>query len=300
MNGLLLALVLGLTEGLVFTLLSLGLALTYGMMRIVNMAHGAFFMFGAFMLATFLRAAKTETIVWLLLATLGATVLAGILGLILERTVYARMYSRSHVSGLLGTFALMIAIQGAVQSIWGEGPQAVRVPTVVQDGSVRVGGVQIPYSYLIIIGVAVVALVLTGALLFATNLGLWTRAIAADRRMAALLGANVGWIFAGMFAVGSCLAGLAGALMAPIVQVDPTLASTYIISAFAVVLVGGLGSLRGCLIAGLVLGLVDAFLAVEYQSLAGYGIYVAMIVSLVWRPRGLFGQAMEGRSGEVA
>jgi branched-chain amino acid transport system permease protein len=292
MSSVLLPAILGIAEGLILTLISLGLVLTYGMMRIVNMAHGSFFMLCAFVLASVLGLPGLRaTTLGIAIAVVCACVVCAVVGVALERTVYARMYDRSHVSGLLGTFALALVFQGVIQQVWGLSPQKVLEPTSLVAGHVSILGTVLPDYYLLMIAAAIVALAATSAILLRTNLGLWTRAIAADRQMAGALGANVRRIFALMFALGCILAAIAGSLMAPVVSVDPSLAGTYIVEAFAVVLIGGLGSIRGCVVAALLLGLVDAFCAVDFPALAGYDLYIAMLLVLLWRPQGLFGYA---------
>jgi branched-subunit amino acid ABC-type transport system permease component len=295
-NHVVLPIVLGLTEGLVLTLIALGLVLTYGMMRIVNLAHGGFFMLGAFTLASLVGLSWARSVPGFIGAIALAAALQAVLGVILERTVYTRMYGRPHVSAFLAMFALMLVIVGVVQLIWGINARDVAVPSGL-GGAMTVGSVRVPDYYLFVIAVALIALAITAVILFGTQIGLWTRAIAADRDMAAALGCNVRQVFSIMFGLGCVLAGVAGALTAPMQQVDSTLGTAYIIQAFAIVLIGGLGSLPGAVAAGLALGLVDAFLAVDYPPLSGYGIYLAMIVAMLVRPQGLFRRASSRLAG---
>lgn len=290
MSSVVLPLVIGLSEGLTLTLISLGLVLTYGMMGIVNMAHGSFFMLAAFVLASVVDVPGVGSRGWGVIAgVLAACAVCLVVGVILERTVYSRMYNRSHISGLLGTFALALVFQGVIQQVWGLEPKPVVEPNWLVSGHASILGVAVPDYYLIMIATGVVALLATSAILLRTNVGLWTRAIAADRSMAAALGGNVRRIFALMFGLGCILAAIAGALIAPTVSVDPNLASTYIVEAFAVVLIGGVGSLRGAFIAAIILGLADSVFAVDYPRLAGYDLYIVMLLVLLWRPQGIFG-----------
>jgi branched-chain amino acid transport system permease protein len=283
-----LPLVIGVAEGMILALIALGLVLTYGMMRIVNMAHGAFLMLGAFIVADLLAHQWSQSMGGYLLAALVAIVIPTVLGIGLERTVYHRLYGRPHGSAFLAMFALMMVFQGVAQEIWGVAPLAVRAPTKLVTKSVTFLGADLPVYYLIAIGVGIIAMVVTAGILFGTKVGLWTRAIAADREMSAVLGANVQLTFGLMFGLGSALAAIAGVLLAPIQQVDVSLGTNFILEAFAVVLVGGLGSMRGAIIAALTLGIVESFLAIDYPSLSGYGIYAVMVIVLVWRPSGLF------------
>ncbi len=288
MNQIILPLVVGIADGLILALIAMGLVLTYGMMRIVNMAHGAFLMLGAFLLAYLLSKDWSQSIGGYLLAAAIAIVIPTILGVILERTVYQRLYGRAHGAAFLAMFALMMVLQGVANQIWGVAPLAVRARGEIFTGSVNVLGVDLPQYYLLAIAVGAVAMALTAAVLFGTKVGLWTRAIAADRQMSAALGANVRLIFGVMFGLGSALAALAGVLLAPIQQVDISLGTNFILQAFAVVLVGGLGSMRGAIIAALALGLVEAFLAIDLPALSGYGVFAVMVVILLIRPTGLF------------
>ena len=288
MQHVVLPLVIGIAEGMILALIALGLVLTYGMMRIVNMAHGAFLMLGAFIVADMLAHAWSQSIGGYLLAALIAIVIPTVVGIALERTVYRRLYGRPHGSAFLAMFALMMCFQGVAQEIWGVSPLPVRAPTRLITGSITFLGADLPDYYLIAIAVGIVAMGVTGAILYGTRIGLWTRAIAADREMSSVLGANVQLTFGLMFGFGSALAAIAGVLLAPIQQVDVSLGTNFILEAFAVVLVGGIGSMRGAVVAALTLGIVESFLAIDYPSLSGYGIYAVMVVVLVWRPSGLF------------
>lgn len=294
MQHVILPLVIGGAEGMILALISLGLVLTYGMMRIVNMAHGAFLMVGSFLVAYLLADAWSQSMGGYLLAAAIAIAVPSAIGIGLERTVYRRLYGRPHGAAFLAMFALMMVFQGVAQEIWGVSPLPVRAPVGLVTGSTDFLGVSLPVYYLVAIAICLVALGITVALLYGTKIGLWTRAIAADREMCAVLGANVQMTFGLMFGFGSALAALAGVLLAPIQQVDTSLGTDFILQAFAVVLVGGIGSIRGAVIAALILGIVDSFLSVDFQALSGYSIYVVMLVVLIWRPSGLFKTASAG------
>ncbi len=284
-------LIVGLSSGMILVLVSTGLTLTFGTMRILNMAHGAFYMVAAFLVSAFTTAATLGSgLVGFVLAMAAAIALTSVLGVALERTVYTRMYGRDEMSTLLLTFALMLVFQGIVQAIWGVTPRGVPLPSSL-GGSTTILDVAIPSYNLVLIAVGVVALLALGAFLYGTRIGLETRVVAMDRSMASLLGIRVRRVFTLTFAAGCALAALGGTLVAPTIQVDPQLASTYIILAFAVVLVGGVGSVKGTLLAGLGLGIVNSFLAIHVAVLSGYGIYIAMLAVLALRPGGLTGEA---------
>jgi branched-chain amino acid transport system permease protein len=298
MQHVVLPLVIGVAEGLVLALIALGLVLTYGMMRIVNMAHGAFLMLSAYLVAVLLGRYWSASITGYLLVALIVIVIVTAIGVLLERTVYLRLYGRPHGSAFLAMFALMMVFQGAVQQIWGVAPLPVKVPSRLITGYTRFLGVQLPDYYLLMIAVGVVAIAVTALIVYRTKVGLWTRAIAADREMSAVLGANVQLTFTVMFGLGCTLAALAGILLAPVNQVSISLGTDFILEAFAVVLVGGLGSMTGAVIAALVIGIVQSFLQIDYPPLGGYGIYLVMVIVLVFRPSGLFKTANAGLGAE--
>jgi branched-subunit amino acid ABC-type transport system permease component len=288
MEPIVLPLVIGVALGLVLSLISLGLVFTYGMMRIVNMADGAFFMLSAFLFATVLAQPWSQSPLGFVAAAVIPIAGVAVLGVILERLVYRRIYGRPHVSSFLAMFALMMCLQGMSDVVFGVQPLPVRAPLALATGSVMLLGVQVPYYHTLAIIVGVTVLGMTGLLVFRTQLGLWTRAIAADRQMAAVLGCKVQQTFSIMFAFGCILAGIAGVLVAPLQQVDSELGTRFVLQAFAVVLVGGIGSLRGALIAALSLGIVDTFFAIDVPMLSGYGVYLVMILVLFFRPSGIF------------
>ncbi len=278
----------GLAEGMLLLVIATGLTLTFGTMRILNMAHGAFFMLGAFV-------AYSASVSWsqggsVVIPIAAAVVACTLVGIVCERVVYRRLYRFDGLRSLLGTFALFLAMAAIAQQIWGTQPLGASIPSVL-GGRLSLFGVDIlTYQvFIIVIG----ALVVVGLRLWLsrTRMGLEVRAIAADRQMASALGVRAERVFWVMFAVGCGLAGFAGALIMPLVQVSSDLGADYIVLAFAVVLIGGLGSFGGAVIASLVLGLVDAFTASYLQSVEPYAIFLTLIVFLTLRPFGLFGTA---------
>lgn len=278
----------GLAEGMLLLVIATGLTLTFGTMRILNMAHGAFFMLGAFI-------AYSASVSWsqggtVVVPIAAAAVLCAAVGIVSERIVYRRLYKFDGLRSLLGTFALFLALSAIAQQIWGTSPLGVNIPAVL-GGHLSFFGVDIlVYQvFIIVIGAAVV--IGLRLWLSRTRMGLEVRAIAADRDMAAALGVRADRVFWLMFCVGCALAGLAGALIAPLVEVSSDLGADYIVLAFAVVLIGGLGSFGGAVIASLVLGLVDAFTATYLQSVEPYSIFLTLIIFLAIRPFGLFGSA---------
>ena len=198
---------IGIADGMVYVLIASGLALTFGTMRLANMAHGGFFMIGAYLLYTFSRLWSSG-----LFAVIGGMILAiggtTILGLVAERVIYRRLYGRPQLSAMLGTFALMLAIQGGVGEIWGINPLSVNYPAIDNLRFVSFGGANIPIYSFVIIGAGLLAMVVLGIVLYKSRLGLYTRAIAMDRHMASLLGIRTRTVFVVSFAIGCALAGL--------------------------------------------------------------------------------------------
>jgi branched-subunit amino acid ABC-type transport system permease component len=278
----------GLAEGMLLLVIATGLTLTFGTMRILNMAHGAFFMLGAFI-------AYSASVSWsqggsVIVPIAAAAVLCAAVGVVAERVVYRRLYKFDGLRSLLGTFALFLAIAAVAQQIWGTSPLGVNIPHVL-GGHLSLFGVDILVYQVFIIVVAAAVVIGLRLWLSRTRMGLEVRAIAADRDMAAALGVRSERVFWLTFCVGCALAGLAGALIAPLVEVSSDLGADYIVLAFAVVLIGGLGSFGGAVIASLVLGLVDAFTASYLQSVEPYAIFLTLIIFLAVRPFGLFGSA---------
>ena len=287
MNTIIAPAALGVTQGMILVLVASGLTLTFGSMRLINMAHGGFFMFAAFTMATVSALLPRGTVGFA--ASIGiATASTAVLGVIAERFLYRRMYGLDHMSGLLATFALMLVFQGAIELGWGVNPRLVTLPAALV-GSVRIGGVNVPLYEVIIIPVALAILGLLGMMLYLTRLGLATRCSAFDRTMVALLGTNVTRTSSVTFAFGCILAGLGGALISPLILLTSDLGTTYIVLAFIVVLIGGMGSVAGTLIGGLLVGLVNAFLAIDYPQASSYGLYILLFGVLLVRPAGLLG-----------
>jgi branched-chain amino acid transport system permease protein len=292
MSHLVLPVIVGLTEGMILVLVAAGLTMTFGTMRILNMAHGGFFMLGAYLLYAFTARWLTSFvgfIAGLVLATAGSIVI----GLILERIFYRRFYGKEGLSSLLGTFALMLAFAGAVEVVWGSDPRSVYLPGALLSGSTPVLGVPVPKYDIALILLTIVLLIVLGFILYRSPIGRAARAVAMDRQMAAALGLNVTRIFQLTFLIGSGLAAIAGALLAPQIQLESDLGANYVILAFALVLIGGLGSVVGTVIAGIALGLIDAFVSTYASQFGGYDIYLLLLVVLLIRPNGLFGSASE-------
>jgi branched-chain amino acid transport system permease protein len=267
-----------LATGLPLFLIASGLTLIFSVMRVLNFAHGALFMIGAFLVSSLLsgRAVAVPVFVGAVLVT-GLAVAA--MSVATERVVFRRLYGSPEVVGLLASFALLLILSGVVQLVWGSDPRT-QAQARGLGGVVRIfGNETATYNLVLIIVAAVIGLALAGALRW-TRAGAKVKATAEDRVMAEALGINVGLVALGVFAVGGLLAGVAGSLLAPTVSIDPSLALTFI---------GGLGSVEGAMVGALLIGLVDAVLVVVAPGLLDYGVYIAIGAVMLVRPYGIFG-----------
>lgn len=281
--------VTGLSLGIAVILVALGLTIIFGLLDVINMSHGEFYAVGAY-LALSLGVAGVPF--WLLLLIVPAVMIP--IGIAVEKGLIQRVFNSPdrHTTTLLLTFGLALVIEEALAIVYG--PNTQRPPTPIR-GVVEVFGVILPNYrlFLILFGALIVALV--AIVVYRTRLGAMVRAAAYDRNMAASLGVPVSWVFAGAFAFGLALAGIAGVLLAPIYSVFPTMGRDFILLAFAVVIVGGMGSIAGAVVAGLVLTQVQAisslFISPVWSDPIVFGILVAM---LMVRPQGLFGRLGRG------
>jgi branched-chain amino acid transport system permease protein len=271
--------------GVLLFLIASGLSLVFGLMHVVNLAHGALYMVGAYFGITVARGLDN-----FYLALLLAPLLTAVLGVVLERSLLARTYGRGMYPQVLLTLGLVFAFDELVRIIWGAPIQTLALPPGL-EGTVMLFGASVPaYRVLVVVigAVAIVALLLGFG---RTRLGAMVRAGVDDREMAAALGIDVNRLFSGVFAVGSALAGLAGVLSVPIFNAYPGMGSEILISALVVVVVGGMGSLAGALIASLLIGaatVVGQIYAAEFSTAV---IYLVLVVVLLVRPQGLMGIA---------
>jgi branched-chain amino acid transport system permease protein len=276
----------GVAYGMLLFVLACGLAVTLGLMNFVNLAHGAFAMAGGYVTAVLMNGYGFPFLATLPLAFL----LPALIGLVLERTLYKRLYNRTHLDQVLFSIGIVFMAVAAVDYTMGSQQQFIKLPSWLQ-GRVELLGVQVGLyrSFIIVVcGVLVVALQL---ILTQTRFGSRLRAAVDDPRVARGLGINVGVIFATTFAVGSGLAGLGGALGAEILGLDPTFPLKFMIFFLIVVTVGGTTSITGPFLASLLLGIADVAGKYYVPSLGAFVIYTLMIVVLVLRPQGLFARA---------
>jgi branched-chain amino acid transport system permease protein len=277
-------LVIGIAIGVPTYLVASGLTLIYGVMGVLNFAHGAFFMYGAF-LATAIIGSTRPSAGLFIVSVIAAGAFCTALGVVCERIVFRRTFV-DHYSGLLASFALLLFLTGVVEAYWGgTNPRAVATPSALA-GSVGIGHANIPKYYFVLLVVGIVLAVAIHLTLARTWTGRRIRAVAADPLMAAALGIRAHRVAIMVFAVGSLLAGIAGGLMTPLEATDSSLAQTFILTAFAAILIGGVGSTTGALVASLALGLAQALTDAYASSLSPYIVYVIFGVSLLVFPNG--------------
>ena len=290
----------GLQLGVMLFLMSAGLTLVFGIMRVINLAHGSLYMVGAYSAATVVLYSGS-----FLLGLLAALVAAGLVGILVELLVLRRLYDRNHLDQVLATFGLILFFNELTRIIWGRQPLFMDVPAWLSGTLEVIPGAPYPsYRLAIILAGILVALFLY--LLFNhTRLGMRIRAGASNREMIAALGVNIKLLNTLVFGLGALLAGLAGAMAGPILSVESGMGESILILTFVVIVIGGIGSIRGALIAALMVGMVETlggfmlpallrlFLPAATAdgagaSLASMSVYILMAAVLVWRPRGLF------------
>ena len=271
--------------GLLLFMLAAGLTLIFGIMGVVNLAHGSFYMLGAYLAYWLVGLSGSLT-----LAIIGGAALSVLFGLALERLLFRYFYQRDHLDQVLLTFGLIYIFEELRSILWGDDVHGVPVPAALSWSIQLTDNLSYP-GYRLFVGGVCLALALGLYLLISkTRLGMKIRAGAFNREMAESLGVNIRLIHAVVFALGVALAAVAGMVAAPLSSVYPNMGSQVLIICFVVVVIGGIGSVRGALIAALLVGFVDTFGKVLLPQLSGMLIYLLMAVVLLWKPEGLFKQ----------
>ncbi|MEO8937865.1 MAG: branched-chain amino acid ABC transporter permease [Burkholderiaceae bacterium] len=279
-------LLLGLVNGSFYALLSLGLAVIFGLLGVVNFAHGALYMMGAYC-AWFLLE-KFGINYWL--ALILSPLIIGALGIVIERLLLQRLYKLDPVYGLLLTFGLTLIAEGVFRDQFGVSGQSYDVPDALQ-GATNVGFMILPNYRAWVVVASLVVCFVTWFLIEKTRLGSTLRAATENAPLVQAFGVNVPVLVMFTYGGGAALAALAGVLAAPIIQVTPLMGSNLIIVVFAVVVIGGMGSILGSIVTGLLLGLVEGLTRVFYPEASNVVVFVIMIIVLILRPAGLFGKA---------
>ncbi|MFA7280804.1 MAG: branched-chain amino acid ABC transporter permease [Sterolibacterium sp.] len=290
----------GLQFGLMLFLLAAGLTLVFGIMDLINLAHGSLYMLGAYLAATLTQA--TDSFLSGVALALCATAL---IGMLLELTVLRHLYRRDHLSQVLATFALILIANEATRAIWGVQPLSFNVPAALSGSVQLLPGLSYSAFRLAIIAVGLLVAALLYLLIGRTRIGMLVRAGASNRAMATAMGTNIQRLFTALFGVGAALCALAGAMLGPLLAVQVGMGENILILAFVVVVIGGIGSVRGAFVGALLVGVVDtfgrAFVPLTLRqflppaladaagpSLAAISIYILMILVLLWKPQGLF------------
>lgn len=278
-------LMLGLVNGAFYAMLSLGLAVIFGLLDIVNFAHGALYMVGAF--AAWILLDKWGVNYWFALVL--APLIVGALGVVIERTMLKRLYGLDPLYGLLLTFGLSLIIEGIFRDQYGVSGQSYPVPEALA-GATNLGFMVLPNYRAWVVVASLVVCIGTWYLIERTRLGAYLRAGTENARLVQAFGVNVPVMVMLTYGAGAALAALAGVLAAPVYQVAPQMGSNLIIIVFAVVVIGGMGSIMGSVITGLALGVIEGLTKVFYPEASNVVVFVIMAIVLMVRPAGLFGK----------
>ncbi|HEY1091212.1 MAG TPA: branched-chain amino acid ABC transporter permease [Burkholderiaceae bacterium] len=290
----------GLQFGLMLFLLAAGLTLVFGIMDMINLAHGSLYMIGAYLAASVLLATGSFA-----LAVVAALLGTALLGMLLEVTLLRRLYARDHLSQVLATYALILIANEGVRMVWGEQPLMLNVPAALSGPVELLPGLYYPAYRLLIIGIGLLVALLLWLLVTRTRIGMQVRAGAANADMTRLMGVDVRRLFTALFGLGAALCALAGALLGPLLAVQVGMGESILILAFVVIVIGGIGSVRGAFLGSLLVGGADTasrtllpallrqLVSPEVAASAGPALaavlsYVLMAAILFWRPQGLF------------
>jgi branched-chain amino acid transport system permease protein len=277
------ALLSGLSTGVPLFLIASGLTLIFGVMGILNFAHGGFFMLGAFVAVSAASWFGGGSGGWTLFgAVVVAAVAIAAVAVVCDLVVFRRLQKREEIIGLLGTFALLLLLVGVAEQVWGVTPRSLTMPTVLAK-EVDLGPASITAYDAMLIVIGLLVAVGLWFLLRRTDFGRKARAVAYDRAMAAALGIRASLVGTGVVALGGLLAGLAGGLVAPSVSVDAGLSLSFVVPCFAIVLIGGAGSIAGALVAAVILGVAQSLVVNYAPGFFGYATYVVIGVLLLLR-----------------
>ncbi len=284
-GGLIQQFIVGLSRSTILFIVSSGLSLVLGVLRIPNVAHGSLYMLGAFLcysIATTFGSGSTGF--WIGLAL--APFCVAFISLVAERTLFSRLYDREHLMLLLFTFALMLLCRDAVKMIWGSDYRSLAPPEVLQ-GSISTYGMLLPKYNLFLLSLGPFVAIGLWFLTQKTKIGKIARAAAVDRDMVGAIGINVSWVFASVFVIGCFLAGLGGALVAPTQNINQGMDHTLIMEAFLIVIIGGLGNVWGALLGALIFGLTDSMGILVWPQFSIVFPYAVVVIVLIFRPTGL-------------
>ena len=285
MSALLGQLLLGLVNGSFYAMLSLGLAVIFGLLNVINFAHGALYMMGAFLAWMGLNYFGINY--WVMLIV--APILVGLFGIIIEKTMLQWLYRLDHLYGLLLTFGITLMLEGIFRSFYGVSGQPFSVPSQLA-GATDLGFMILPNYRAWVVFASIVVCLMTWFVIEKTRMGAYLRAGTENPKMVESFGINVPLMVTLTYGFGVALAGFAGVLAAPVLQVSPLMGSNLIIVVFAVVVIGGMGSILGSILTGLGLGVIEGLTKVFYPELSATVVFIIMAIVLLIRPAGLFGR----------
>lgn len=278
-------LLLGLVNGSFYAILSLGLAVIFGLLNVINFAHGALFMMGAVL--TWMGMNYFEINYWVMLVA--APVIVGIFGMLIERLLLRWIYKLDHLYGLLLTLGLTLLIEGVLRSIYGVSGLAYDTPEPLNSAT-NLGFMVLPNYRAWVVVASLVVCFATWFLIEKTRIGAYLRAGTENPRLVEAFGVNVPLMITLTYGFGVALAAFAGVLAAPVIQISPLMGQNLIIVVFAVVVIGGMGSILGAILTGLGLGVIEGFTKVFYPEASSTVVFVIMVIVLLIRPAGLFGK----------
>ncbi|MGB9107602.1 MAG: branched-chain amino acid ABC transporter permease [Telluria sp.] len=278
-------LLLGLVNGSFYAMLSLGLAVIFGLLNVINFSHGALYMVGAFL--AYIGVTQFGLNYWMMLVL--APLAVGLLGIVIERTMLRWLYKLDHLYGLLLTFGLTLLLEGVFRSFYGVSGQTLDVPEAL-SGATDLGFMILPNYRAWVVAASLVVCLGTWFVIEKTRLGAYLRAGTENPKLVEAFGVNVPMMVMLTYGFGVALAGFAGVLAAPVINVTPLMGSNLIIVVFAVVVIGGMGSILGSILTGLGLGVIEGLTRVFYPEGSEVVVFVVMVIVLLLRPAGLFGK----------
>ena len=284
-QALLSQLLLGLVNGSFYAMLSLGLAVIFGLLNVINFSHGALYMMGAF--AAYIGVTSFGLNYWVML--LVAPLLVGLFGILVERTMLRWLYQLDHLYGLLLTFGITLLLEGVFRSFFGVSGQTLEVPEQLA-GATDLGFMILPNYRAWVVAASLFVCLSTWFVIEKTRLGAYLRAGTENPKLVEAFGINVPLMVTLTYGFGVALAGFAGVLAAPVINVTPLMGSNLIIVVFAVVVIGGMGSILGAILTGLALGVIEGLTRVFYPEGSEVVVFVVMVIVLLLRPAGLFGK----------
>ena len=275
----------GLIIGMLLFLVAAGVSLIFGVLKVINFAHGSFYMLGAYFTLTVYGA--TDSFV---LAVLAAAVGVALFGLLFERLIISRVYGSQVLMQLLVCYGVILILDDLVKIIWGPEFKSLGMPPAFQKPPILMSGGVVPVYYLFLIILTLIIAVLLGLAITKTQLGKIVRAVAVNPGMVSALGINTGLVYAGVFMLGGLLAGFAGALAAPVRSIVSGMGLSVVVESFIVTVIGGMGSVAGALVGSLLIGLVRSFGTIGFPLFTEGLMFLLMAVVLVLKPSGLFGR----------